>query len=270
MTRHLRPTPARLAAAVLAALVVALGLLAAAPATPAGAHDGDAVIDVEAAHPAGTSVHYIVRVTWQDDGHPATGATVTATGVAADGTQLTPVTLAPQDEDGRYAGLVDYPEPGNWTVRITAIEPTGTVEQAQVVSPPATTAPAESGDSGDEATDGTTDEGGFAPADDGTGASSADDDGETASSESADDDGGMPVYLLVAAFVIVIVGAVTSVSVIRRNRPDLAGGPGGGPDTGDDGEGPGGDGGPAGGAPDATTDDDPPASASTGGTASTS
>jgi hypothetical protein len=194
------------------AATVALALGPLAPS--AGAHEGDAVLTVEATHPAGLSVHYIVRVTWADDGHPAADATVTATGVAADGSQLTPVSLTPADEDGRYAGVVEYPEAGSWTVRITAIDPTGTVEQAQEVTAPTITA-AEGGGSetttaGEDGDDAAAE--GFAPEDDGTGSSD-----ETAA-DSSDDDGGMPVYLLVAAGVVVLVGAATSINVIRRNR----------------------------------------------------
>ena len=223
MTSTRQPTPVRrLAVLAVAALALVLGLGAGA-AAPAGAHDGDAVIAVEAAHPAGTGVHYIVRVTWQDDGHAAADATVTATAVGSDGTQLTPVTLASADSDGRYSGVVDFPAPGSWTVRITSIDPTGTVEQAQEVAPPPTTAPAEDGSevtTGEGAAD---DGSGFAPADDGTGAS--DEQAQPADSESdGDSDGGMPIYLAVAAAAVVVIGAVTAVNIIRRNRPDLTGG----------------------------------------------
>ena len=129
---------------------------------------------VEAVHPAGQSIHYIVRVTWENDGHPAADATVTATAVAPDGTQLTPVPLAPADDDGRYAGPVEYPAPGAWTVRITSIEPTGTIEQPQEVA--ATDDRPQATGRHDRRVPRT---GGFAPADDGTGAS-ADESGDSA------------------------------------------------------------------------------------------
>jgi hypothetical protein len=234
MRRPLRPSPLRRAAALAAtALALALGLAAGPAAAPAGAHEGDAVITIEAAHPAGTSVHYIVRVTWEDDGHPAADATVTATGVSPDGEQLTPVTLAPSDDDGRYAGIVEYPAAGTWTVRITSIDPTGSAEQAQEVTAPATTAPAEDGGAGT----GGSDEG-FAPADDGTGGSAGGDEDDSATSPDAagdDSDSGMPIYLLVAAGAVVVIGALTAVSVIRRNRAELAGGSAAGPTSRDDG-----------------------------------
>lgn len=232
-------TRLRLAAA---ALLVGVVLLVAGAATPAGAHEGDAVVTIEQVHPAGTSVHYIVRVTWENDGHPAADATVTATGVVASGEQLTPVTLDPVDDDGRYAGAVEYPGPGTYTVRITSIDPTGTAEQSETVTaspstqPSDVTAPSEVTTGSAEAGDG-----GFAPEEDGTGAS--DDGGADEQAASGGDAGGdgMPAWLIAAAAVVVIGGAVTAVGVIRRYRgpagPAGPGGPGGSGDGdgGDDG-----------------------------------
>jgi hypothetical protein len=220
-SRPLRPLAALLG--LLGAAVLALGLVAG----PAGAHEGDAVLTVEV-HPAGQSIHYIVRVTWANDGHPAADATVTATAVAADGTQLTPVPLAPADADGRYAGAVEYPAPGAWTVRITSINPTGTIEQPQEVIATATTqAP--------DVTTGEATDGGFAPADDGTGAS-ADESGDSAddaaqapaADDTSDGDDGFPVLLVVAAAAVALIGAVTAVNIIRRTRTNP---PAGGPTT---------------------------------------
>jgi len=220
MTTSARSRRLRLRTALLAlmgAAALALGLTAG----PAGAHEGDAVLTVEAVHPAGLSIHYIVRVTWANDGHPATDATVTATAVAPDGTQLTPVPLAPADADGRYAGPVEYPAAGTWTVRITSIDPTGTIEQPQeVTAPPPTEAPSVT-------TGEATDDGGFAPADDGTGASADDEAGASADDETGaaaaegtgdGDDGGFPVLLVVAAAAVVLVGTATAVNIIRRTR----------------------------------------------------
>jgi hypothetical protein len=242
MTPHPRPLapsrPVGLVAALALALALVVGLLPGLGA-PAGAHDGDAVIVVESTHPAGLQVHYIVRVTWADDGHPAEDATVTATAVAADGTQVTPVTLAPADSDGRYSGALEYPSEGAWTLRVTSIEPTGKIEQPQTVIPlPPTTASGPTNEvstspdgegTGDDAGDtGEGGDNGFAPADDGTG-SSEDAATDPATGESGDDSG-MPIYLLVALAAVVVIGAVTAVSLIRRNRqqPDGTGSPGDG------------------------------------------
>ena len=236
MTTAVRPRPLRLLTALAGLLGVAALALGVA-ASPAGAHDGDAVIAIEAVHPAGQSIHYIVRVTWANDGHPAADATVTATGVAPDGTQLTPVPLAPADADGRYSGAVEYPAAGAWTVRITSIDPTGTIEQAQEVTATATTQPP-------NVTTGEGAEGGFAPADDGTGASADDDASATsdegsstaAAGDSGDGGDSFPVLLVVAAAAVVLVGAVTAVNIIRRTRANP---PAGGPPAADPpGEGP--------------------------------
>jgi hypothetical protein len=241
MTTSTRFRPLRSVAALLALLgaaVLGLGPVAG----PAGAHEGDAVLAVEV-HPAGQSIHYIVRVTWANDGHAAVGATVTATALAPDGTQLTPVALAPADDDGRYAGVLEYPAPGMWTLRITSIEPDGTLEQPQEVT---ATAPTQAPD----VTTGEATDGGFAPADDGTG-TSADESGDgtdgaahaPASEEAGTDgdDGGFPVLLVVAAAAVVLVGAVIAANIIRRTRATPpAGGPaaGGPPAEGPPAEGP--------------------------------
>lgn len=45
----------------------------------------------------------------------------------------TPVTLAPQG-DGRFAGTVTVAADGEWRVRVTAVEPPGTVEVIQAVA----------------------------------------------------------------------------------------------------------------------------------------
>jgi hypothetical protein len=223
MTTAVRPSPVRL----LVTLVTAL-LAFGAWASPAAAHDGEAVVTVEQAHPEGLGVHYVVLVTWADDGHPATDATVTATAVSPDGAQLTPVTLNAVDGEGHYAGVVQYPNPGAWTLRVTSIEPTGAAEQAQDVAAVAPTPPP---DEGGEVTGEA--EGGFAPADD--------DAGDAAADEGGSDDDEMPVYLIVAALAVVVIGAVTAVNIIRRNRPAGGGGPAAGPsETGDD-DGPTGD-----------------------------
>jgi hypothetical protein len=182
--------------------VAAAGLLL---GPPAGAQEGRGIITLEATHPAGTSVHFIVRVTWEDDGRPAADAVVTATAVGSDGTQLTPVTLAPADDDGRYANAIEFGSPGSWTVRFTSTNPTGTAEVAQTVE----AGGAGGSDSGDS-------EGGFAPADDNTGASGS------ASSSGDGGDRGMPVWVIVAAAVVAFGGAFLGLRTVRRYRNEAA------------------------------------------------
>jgi hypothetical protein len=187
--------------AVAVTALAAAGLLL---APPAGAQQGEGIINLEAAHPAGTSVHYIVRVTRESDGRPATDSVVTATARDGDGTELTPVTLAPIDDQGRYANAIDFGSPGTWTVRFTSVDPAATAEVTTTVE--ATTSGGGSGGG---------DEGGFAPADDDTGASA------TSSSDDAGD-GGMPIWLVVAAAVVVFGGAFLGLRTVRRYRTEAS------------------------------------------------
>jgi cobalamin biosynthesis Mg chelatase CobN len=110
-------------------------------------------------------------------------------------------------------------------VRITSIDPTGTIEQPQEVTATATQAP--------DVTTGDATDGGFAPADDGTGASAdesggnADDAAQAPAGEdtsSGGDDSGFPVLLIVAAAAVALIGAVTAVNIIRRTRANPPGG----------------------------------------------
>jgi len=184
--------------AVSVAALAAAGLLL---GPPAGAQQGEGIINLEAAHPAGTSVHFIVRVTWENDGHPATDSVVTATARGSDGTELTPVTLAPIDDAGRYANAIDFGSPGTWMVRFTSSDPTATAEVTATVEAAAT-----GGDGG---------EGGFAAADDDTGASAA-------SSSNDAGDSGMPIWLIVAAAVVVFGGAFLGLRTVRRYRTEAS------------------------------------------------
>jgi hypothetical protein len=188
--------------AVSVAALAAAGLLL---GPPAGAQQGEGIINLEAAHPAGTSVHFIVRVTWENDGHPATDSVVTATARGRDGTELTPVTLAPIDDEGRYADAIDFGSPGTWMVRFTSSDPTATAEVTATVEAAAPTG----GDGGDGG------EGGFAAADDDTGASAA-------SSSNDAGDSGMPIWLIVAAAVVVFGGAFLGLRTVRRYRTEAS------------------------------------------------
>jgi hypothetical protein len=188
--------------AVSVAALAAAGLLL---GPPAGAQQGEGIINLEAAHPAGTSVHFIVRVTWENDGHPATDSVVTATARGRDGTELTPVTLAPIDDEGRYADAIDFGSPGTWMVRFTSSDPTATAEVTATVEAAAATG----GDGGDGG------EGGFAAADDDTGASAA-------SSSNDAGDSGMPIWLIVAAAVVVFGGAFLGLRTVRRYRTEAS------------------------------------------------
>lgn len=189
---------------ILAAAVLTL-LAAGAPAGARVAHGGAGLIEVEAAHPTATGTHYIVRLTYQNDGDPVADAAVTATPVGPDGRELAAVELAPYDDDGRYEGAIEMPDPGSWTVRFASAEPEASAETTTEISATAST----------EAT--TTSEGaGFAAADDGTGDSA---DSADAADETSDDSDGFPVLIVIAAAVVAVGGLFAALRVIRRNRP---------------------------------------------------
>src|SRR5690606_15228637 len=224
MTRTIRRL---LPLAALAAGLAALGLGA---APPAAAHEGEAVIAVETVEPTDLSVRYVVRVTWSNDGHPATDAVVTATAVAPDGTQTTPVTMTPIDADGRYEGTVEHPAPGAWTVRFTVVEPPGRLAHPVELAAPAPTTTAA------PTTEAPTTE---APAGD-AGAGGAEEPAaaaDEAAAEDADDDGGsgMAVGLIAAAAVVAVVGAVAAVRLARRRGGPTASGEDHGPAEGAEG-----------------------------------
>lgn len=132
---HLAPTRLRGLAGLIAVGVAAL--IALAPA--AAAHEGKAIINVETEvnQPAGTD--YTIRAIWNNDGHPAADATVTATPIDPAGVNGTPIAFAARDEDGRYGGFVPMPSPGRWTVRFTVVEPAGTLEVTRDVAATTTT-----------------------------------------------------------------------------------------------------------------------------------
>jgi hypothetical protein len=103
------------------------------------AHEGEGVITIESGEVTGLTATYQIRLTWQNDGHPALDATVTATARrAADGQAQTPVPMSPVDEDGRYRGAIEL-TPGDWTVRFTSVTPQGTTEVPLSVVAPTTT-----------------------------------------------------------------------------------------------------------------------------------
>ena len=121
--------------AVVAAVVVG--------ASPVEAHEGRGVLTVEEAAPVPENgIRYVVRLTWEDDGHAALSSTITATPIDGSGTPATPVAFRPIDEDGRYEATVRLPGPGTWTVRLTSVTPTAKVERLESLSPdPTVTSP---------------------------------------------------------------------------------------------------------------------------------
>jgi hypothetical protein len=124
-----------------AALIVVCAALAALGTSPAYAHEGEGIFELQAQGPADSlTVRYVVRLTWANDGHPAFDATVTATPIDPGGTPQTPVPMQFEGDDGRYSGTITYPSAGNWTVRFTSVSPASTMEIVEELTDPAATA----------------------------------------------------------------------------------------------------------------------------------
>lgn len=130
----------RLTAALALALVGGVALLGWLAATPAGAHEGPGILVMESDTPTGTSHRYVVRLTWENDGHPAARTTtINLTPTGPDGAAQTPVPMTAVDDDGRFEATVDMAQPGAWKVRFTALNPSANVEVDVAVAPPTTT-----------------------------------------------------------------------------------------------------------------------------------
>jgi hypothetical protein len=213
-----RPT-GRLVAAVSLALAGAAALAGPA-AGPAGAHEGPGILVMESDTPTGTSHRYVIRLTWENDGHPAARTTtLTLTPLAPGGAAQTPVPMTPVDDDGRFEATVDLAQPGSWKVRFTALNPSANVEVDVPVAPPTTT----SSTSSTSTTTGPGDDEGI---DDAEEAADTDDPGSDSGS------GGGPIVVGVLAVVAAAAGGALAVAY-RSRRGNGPGGDGPGP-VGDD------------------------------------
>jgi hypothetical protein len=125
--------PTRGTAGRLLVVAVASSFFAIAATSPAAAHDGTAVITAESQTIKGTSVDYVVRAVWDNDGHAAADATATVVAESPSGDRVGPVPMEPTDDDGRYTATVDFPSPGDWNVRFTVVTPPGTLEITQTI-----------------------------------------------------------------------------------------------------------------------------------------
>lgn len=207
-----RPS-ARLVGSSLIVSTIAMGVLAALSLVAGATADAQApaqeegTVNVEAGHPLGSSIHYVVEVAGAD-GAPAEQATVTATVVGTDGNERGTVTLTPfgataadgvevddaAAQQGRYEGVVEFTEAGTWTVRFEADRPAGTAETTVEVQ--------EAGAAGFAAPDDSAG-GGFAPAD------GVDD-------TSSSGDSGLPVLVIAIAALVAISGLAAALRIVRR------------------------------------------------------
>ncbi|HMX64796.1 MAG TPA: FixH family protein [Microthrixaceae bacterium] len=213
----------RLVAAILAVLLV-VGVGVAAIAPMAGAHGDDGVLAVVSATPSGSSSTITVKLTFEGDGHPVDGATVTAVADDGAGAAIDPVPMTAAGSPGEYTARLEFPSAAVWNVRVTAVSPSATVTLTQDIAGPASTS---STPTGSTPTSGSTP--GSTPAS----TSGAPVDGVTATREDTaeeaveqSDSSPLPWVLGIGALVVVV-GAVAWVVARRGSGPD-------GPDRPDD------------------------------------
>jgi MYXO-CTERM domain-containing protein len=115
---------------------VLLCLFGLSVAAPSGAHSGKGSIKIVSREPAGPlAIHYVVAISFIADGHPASDAVATIVGESA-GLRIGPVPLTPVAEGtGTYEATVIYPAAGAWDIRITSLDPTAVLLQAESLSP---------------------------------------------------------------------------------------------------------------------------------------
>lgn len=213
----------RIVAAILAVLLV-VGVGVAAIAPMAGAHGDDGVLAVVSATPSGSSSTITVKLTFEGDGHPVDGATVTAVADDGAGAAIDPVPMTAAGSPGEYTARLEFPSAAVWNVRVTAVSPSATVTLTQDIAGPASTS---STPIGSTPTSGSTP--GSTPAS----TSEAPVDGVTATREDTaeeaveqSDSSPLPWVLGIGALVVVV-GAVAWVVARRGSGPD-------GPDRPDD------------------------------------
>lgn len=128
----------RIVAAILAVLLV-VGVGVAAIAPMAGAHGDDGVLAVVSATPSGSSSTITVKLTFEGDGHPVDGATVTAVADDGAGAAIDPVPMTAAGSPGEYTARLEFPSAAVWNVRVTAVSPSATVTLTQDIAGPAST-----------------------------------------------------------------------------------------------------------------------------------
>lgn len=213
----------RIVAAILAVLLV-VGVGVAAIAPMAGAHGDDGVLAVVSGTPSGSSSTITVKLTFEGDGHPVDGATVTAVADDGAGAAIDPVPMTAAGSPGEYTARLEFPSAAVWNVRVTAVSPSATVTLTQDIAGPASTS---STPIGSTPTSGSTP--GSTPAS----TSEAPVDGVTATregtgGEAAEQSDSSPLpWVLGIGALVVVVGAVAWVVARRGSGPD-------GPDRPDD------------------------------------
>lgn len=98
-------------------------------------HEGSAEIKLKNLEPGAQSLRYRldVEVTFAADGHAVEDATVTVAGDSDSGASLSPVVLEPAGE-GIFAGDLQLPESGTWSLRVTSVNPPGVLDMEPIAA----------------------------------------------------------------------------------------------------------------------------------------
>lgn len=120
--------------AVLLVVALTLGVGIAALAPMAGAHGDEGVLSVVSATPSGTSSTVRVKLTYESDGHPVDGATVTVVADDGAGAKIDPVPMTAAGSAGEYTASVVFPSAGSWNLRVTSVSPSATITLTQDIT----------------------------------------------------------------------------------------------------------------------------------------
>ena len=120
--------------AALLVLALTLGVGVAALAPMAGAHGDEGVLSVVSATPSGTSSTVRVKLTYDSDGHPVDGATVTVVADDGAGAKIDPVPMTAAGSAGEYSASVAFPSAGSWNLRVTSVSPSATITLTQDIT----------------------------------------------------------------------------------------------------------------------------------------
>ncbi len=124
-------------------VVLAVGLMALVPGTPAFAHEGPVTLEVAGDGATGVTA----RATYKEDGHAVDGVRLVLTATGEGGRTVGPLQLAPAPEGRGFYTSGAVLTPGAWEVTVTAPSPNpgkATVRvtaRAAQIAPPAPVAP---------------------------------------------------------------------------------------------------------------------------------
>jgi hypothetical protein len=122
---------------------LAVAAVVVAGAAPAGAHGDEVQMEVIEQTPSGegSSVTYLVALTYVGDGEGIDDAVVTATISQTGEAPEAPIPMAPTGAGGGYEATISFPRSGTWNLRFASADPeAGVTTTYRVAAPPPGTA----------------------------------------------------------------------------------------------------------------------------------